>query len=67
MKHTLYLPDPEDPNQKRIARLFAFIDDYSRFIVQGLFYFEEKGEQLEDCLFKAILSHGKPEQIYVDS
>ncbi|RTR32392.1 integrase [Robertmurraya yapensis] len=67
VQHTLYLPDPKDSNKKRVAKLFAFIDDYSRFIVHGQFYFEEKGAQLEDCLFKAILSNGKPEQIYVDN
>ncbi|PFP15352.1 integrase [Bacillus sp. AFS073361] len=67
VQHTLYLPDPKDSNKKRVAKLFAFIDDYSRFIVHGQFYFDEKGAQLEDCLFKAILSNGKPEQIYVDN
>lgn len=67
VQHTLYLPDPKDSNKKRIAKLFAFIDDYSRLIVHGQFYFEEKGAQLEDCLFKAIITHGKPEQIYVDN
>jgi putative transposase len=67
VQHTLYLPDPKDSSKKRVAKLFAFIDDFSRHIVHGQFYFEEKGAQLEDCLFKAILSHGKPEQIYVDN
>jgi putative transposase len=67
VQHTLYLPDPKDSSKKRVAKLFAFIDDYSRHIVHGQFYFEEKGAQLEDCLFKALMSHGKPEQIYVDN
>ncbi|WP_071460622.1 DDE-type integrase/transposase/recombinase [Bacillus massilinigeriensis] len=67
VQHTLYLPDPKDSNKKRVAKLFAFIDDYSRFIVHGQFYFDEKGAQLEDCFFKAILTNGKPEQIYVDN
>lgn len=67
MQHTLYLPGPKDSNKKRVAKLFAFIDDYSRYIVHGQFYFEERGAQLEDCLFKALLSNGKPEQIYVDN
>jgi putative transposase len=67
VQHTLYLPDPKDTNKKRVAKLFAFIDDYSRYIVHGQFYFEERGAQLEDSLFKALLSSGKPEQIYVDN
>jgi putative transposase len=67
VQHTLYLPDPKDSSKKRVAKLFAFIDDYSRQIVHGQFYFEERGAQLEDCLFKALITHGKPEQIYVDN
>lgn len=67
VQHTLYLPDPKNPDKKRVAKLFAFIDDYSRFIVHGQFHFQEKGAQLEDCLFKSIMRCGKPEQIYVDN
>ncbi len=67
VQHTLYLPDPKDPNRRRLAKLFAFLDDYSRLIVHGEFHWEERGPQLEDCLQKAILRHGQPEKIYVDN
>jgi transposase InsO family protein len=67
VQHTLYLPDPNNPEKRRVAKLFAFIDDYARYIVHGQFYFEERSAQLEDCLFKALITNGKPEQIYVDN
>ncbi|MCF8010283.1 MAG: DDE-type integrase/transposase/recombinase [Clostridiales bacterium] len=44
-----------------------FIDDYSRYVVHGQFYFEERVPRLEDCLKKAILKFGIPEVIYVDN
>ncbi len=50
-----------------MAYLVIFIDDYSRFVVHGQFYFEERVARLEDCLKKAILKHGVPESIYVDN
>jgi putative transposase len=67
VQHTLYLPDPLQGNKTVTAKLFAFIDDYSRLIVHGEFYFEENSHQLEDCLQKAILRNGKPEKLYVDN
>ncbi|MFS0647524.1 DDE-type integrase/transposase/recombinase [Siminovitchia sp. 179-K 8D1 HS] len=67
VQHTLYLPHPDKPGQKVLAKLFAFMDDFSRFIVHAEFHLQERGPQLEDCLRRAIHSHGKPEQIYVDN
>ena len=67
VQHTLYLPHPSIEGKRVTAKLFAFIDDYSRLIVSGEFYLEERGPQLEDCLQKAILRYGKPEKIYVDN
>lgn len=66
-QHTLYLPDPDKPDRKRKALLFAIIDDYSRLIVHGEFYWDEKLPRLEDALKKAILKHGIPEQFYCDN
>jgi putative transposase len=66
-QHTLYLPDPVRPDRKRKALLFAIIDDYSRFIVHGEFYWDEKLPRLEDALKKALLKHGIPEQLYCDN
>ena len=46
--------------------LFAIIDDFSRAIVHGEFYWDEKLPRLEDALKKAILRHGVPSQFYCD-
>ena len=66
-QHTLYLPDPDNPSKRRKAILFIILDDYSRFVVHGQFYWDEKIPRLEDSLKKAILKHGKPEQFYCDN
>ena len=65
-QHTLALPHPDVPGRSRKVYLLAWIDDYSRN-VYGQFYFEEKGPRLEDCLKRAILRYGIPQQIYVDN
>jgi transposase InsO family protein len=67
VQHTLYLPHPQKPGKKTMAYLVIFIDDYSRYVVHGQFYLEERIARLEDCLKKAILKHGIPESVYVDN
>lgn len=67
VQHTLYLPHPDQPGKKKMAYLVVFMDDYSRYIVGGQFYFEERLPRLEDCFKKALLRHGCPEMIYVDN
>lgn len=66
-QHTLYLPDPRDPKKRKKAILFAILDDYSRLVIHGQFYWDEKLPRLEDCLKKAVLRHGIPEQFYCDN
>ena len=66
-QHTLYLPDPQNPKKRKKAMLFAIIDDFSRAIVHGEFYWDEKLPRLEDALKKAILRHGVPSQFYCDN
>jgi len=66
-QHTLYLPDPKNPKKTKKALLFAILDDYSRYIVQAQFYWDEKLPRLEDSLKKAILRHGICEQFYCDN
>jgi len=66
-QHTLYLPDPSDPKKRRKAILFAILDDYSRLVVHGEFYWDERLPRLEDSLKKAILKYGVPEQLYCDN
>ncbi len=65
--HTLYLPHPKLLNKRRLAYLIVFLDDYSRLITHGEFFFEENVLSLEQTLKKAILKHGIPEKLYVDN
>lgn len=62
-----YLPDPERPSKVRRTALFAFIDDYSRLVPYGEFFFEESLPRLERVLKLAILRRGLPERLYVDN
>ena len=62
-----YLPDPERPGKFRRTALFAFVDDYSRLVPYGEFFFEESLPRLERVLKLAILRRGIPERLYVDN
>lgn len=62
-----YLPDPNNPEKTKRTYLFAFIDDFSRLVPHGEFYWEEKLPRLENTLKKALLKRGIPEIIYVDN
>lgn len=65
--HTLYLPDPEQAGRQRQVYLIAFIDDYSRLVPHGEYYFEERRPKLEDALKKAMLKYGIPSRLYCDN
>ena len=62
-----YLPDPDRPDAKKRTYLVAIIDDYSRLISHGQFYWHERLPHLENTLHKAILKRGIPEVFYVDN
>lgn len=64
--HTLYLPNPSRPGQKRKVYLFGWLDDYSR-LGYGEFYFKEKLPSLENTFKKWIIRYGVPETIYADN
>ncbi|MEW6523606.1 MAG: DDE-type integrase/transposase/recombinase [Bacillota bacterium] len=42
-------------------------DDFSRYVPHAEIYLAEKLPMLEECLKKALIKHGVPEQIYVDN
>jgi len=62
-----YLPDADRPGKYRRTALFCFIDDYSRLIPYGEFFFEESLPRLERVLKVALLRRGIPRSIYVDN
>lgn len=49
------------------AKLIAFLDDASRVICHGQFFFNETIDSLIVCLKSAFYKRGIPEQIYVDN
>jgi len=65
--HLLYINHPQKPKQKVKLYLIVWLDEFSRIITHGQLYSEEKFYALEDCLKKAILRFGVPEQLYVDN
>lgn len=63
---TMYGPYVGDGKKQR-AYLIAFIDDASRVISHGEFFFEENTDNLVQALRKAFYKRGTPEQLYVDN
>jgi transposase InsO family protein len=62
-----YLPDVEKPGKYRRTALFCFIDDHSRLVPYGEFFFEEILPRLERVFKVAILRRGRPKSLYVDN
>lgn len=60
-----YLPNKN--NEKKLTYLIAFIDDHSRRITHGQFYFDATLNRLEDCLRKAVTKCGAPTSAYFDN
>jgi putative transposase len=63
----LYLPDPLGLKEVRQTTLITCIDDASRFLVHGQFYWMEQLEDLLHCLKAALIARGKPTLLYTDN
>jgi len=61
-----HLADPLDPERLRRTYLIVFLDDYSRYVCHGEFFFADDVYALEVCFQKALLKAGKPARVYVD-
>lgn len=65
---TMYGPYVCDETGKHIqTKLIAFIDDASRVITHGQFFFSENKDSLITTLRKAFYKRGIPQQMYVDN
>jgi putative transposase len=53
--------------QRQQARLIAFIDDASRVLCHGAFFFEENVDTLVQAIRAAFYKRGVPEQLLVDN
>lgn len=61
------LPDPEHPDRKRRARLYVFIDDASRLVLAGRFFFKNDLPALELVFKRALQRYGAPLRCYYDN
>jgi transposase InsO family protein len=65
---TMYGPHVKDAKgQPRRTFLVGFLDDASRVVVHGEFFFNDSAESLMRALRSALYKRGIPEQIYVDN
>lgn len=62
----IWLDDPKDPSKMKKTFLNAFIDDASRFVPWGEFFWDEKLPSLEITFKKGIERCGVPGQVYID-
>lgn len=65
---TMFGPYVKDNNGKPIqTKLIAFIDDASRVVCHGQFFFNENTDTLITTLKAAFYKRGVPEQLYADN
>jgi putative transposase len=65
---TMYGPAIKQPDGKwRKTFLIAFIDDASRVITHGEFFYRDNTENMIDAFRTALYKRGKPARLYVDN
>lgn len=62
-----WLPDPKRPGKMRRSYLYAFIDDASRLLLYGRFFFKGDLPALELVFKRALQRYGKPSRLYYDN
>ncbi len=62
-----WLPDPQRPGKHRRAHLYAFLDDASRLVPYGRFFFKGDLPALELVMKRSIQRFGCPRQVYYDN
>ncbi len=65
---TMYGPPIKQPDGSfRKTFLIAFIDDASRVITHGEFFYRDNTENMVDAFRTALFKRGKPERLYFDN
>jgi putative transposase len=65
---TMFGPHVDSPGgSRKQAKLIAFIDDASRVLCHGEFFFEENVDTLVQAIRAALYKRGVPEQLLVDN
>ena len=62
-----WLPDPQRPDKMRRSYLYAFLDDASRLLLYGRFFFKGDLPALELVFKRALQRYGKPLRVYYDN
>ncbi len=62
-----YVDTGTSPTTRKQAKLIAFIDDASRVLCHGQFFFDENVDTLVQALRAAFYKRGVPEQLLVDN
>jgi len=62
----LYVQDPDNTDQVRLAKLILFLDDNSRYVVAASYHFEENELTVMLLFRQAISLYGVPNSLYVD-
>jgi len=63
----IVLPHPQKPRKTKLTYLFAWVDDFSRKIMEARYYWDEKLPRMEDCFRRAVLRWGLPRKCYCDN
>jgi len=66
-RHGIPLPHPDKPGRQRMTYLFAWVDDFSRKIMEARYYWDQKLPRMQDCFRRAVLRWGLPEKSYCDN
>ena len=61
------LPHPDKPRKSKMTYLFAWVDDFSRKIMEARYYWDEKLPRMEDCFRRAALRWGLSQRLYCDN
>lgn len=62
-----WLPDPDRPGKVRRCYLYAFLDDHSRMLLAGRFFFKGDLPALELVFRTALRKFGRPDRVYYDN
>ncbi len=62
-----WLPDPDKRGKMRRTYLYAFIDDASRLLLYGRFFFKGDLPALELVFKRSLQRYGKPMRVYYDN
>jgi putative transposase len=62
-----WLPDPQKKGKMRRTYLYAFVDDASRLLLYGRFFFKGDLPALELVFKRSLQRYGKPVRVYYDN